>query len=70
VNKLLPSPWFEAERAWRLKRAGISLESAAELWLRARPLVGERLEAEARLLKNLVQSPPPANLGPLWDSSV
>jgi hypothetical protein len=62
VNRLLPSPWFEAERAWRFKRAGLSLESAAELWFRARPLVRERLESEAQSLKNLVQSPPPAHL--------
>jgi hypothetical protein len=58
ANKLLPSPWFEAERAWRFERAGLSLESATELWFRARPLVRKRLEAQARALRELVDSRP------------
>ena len=68
VNELLPSPWFEAERAWRFKRAGLSLESARDLWIRARPLVQERLEEEARALKHLVQSPVPAGSVPRQES--
>jgi hypothetical protein len=64
VNELLPSPWFEAERAWRFRRAGLSFESATELWSRARPLVKERLEEEARALKNLVQSSLPVSTVP------
>jgi hypothetical protein len=56
VNKPLSSPWFNAERLWRFRRTGLSLESAEELWSRARPLVRERLETEALALKNLVES--------------
>lgn len=55
VNKLLPSPWFDAERAWRFRRAGLSLESAQELWSLARPLVSERLGADALSLKRLIE---------------
>lgn len=57
VNHLLPSPWFEAEREWRLRRAGLSWESATELWERARPTVQQRLEGEARELEKIVESP-------------
>ena len=56
VNALLRSPWFEAERSWRLQRAGLSWESAQELWDRAMPRVRERLESEAQLLKDMVES--------------
>jgi hypothetical protein len=51
VNRLLPSPWWDAERMWRLRRAGLSLDAAEELWSRARPLVRQRLEHEAASLE-------------------
>lgn len=56
VNSLCSSPWFDAERNWRLRRAGLSVESAEELWEHARPLVRQRLEAEAGALKNIVEA--------------
>jgi hypothetical protein len=56
TNKLLPSPWWEAERMWRLGRAGLSLDAAEDLWSRARPLVRERLEREAASLKQFVET--------------
>jgi len=55
VNKLLPSPWFDAERTWRFRRAGLSVELAEELWSRARPIVSQRLETEATALKQFVE---------------
>jgi hypothetical protein len=58
VNKLAPSPWFEAERSWRLGRVGMSWDSASELWARARPLIRARLEEQALALKVLVESSP------------
>ena len=58
VNSLLSSPWWDAERTWRLRRAGLSLESTEELWDRARFLVRQRLEAEAASLKKLVDAVP------------
>ena len=58
VNELLPSPWFEAERAWRLHRAGLSLSEAQELWEKAGPLVASELQPHSDQLKELVESTP------------
>lgn len=55
VNRLLFSPWFDAEKAWRLRRAGLSLESAEQLWSRARPLMQQRVEGAAMSLKEFVE---------------
>jgi hypothetical protein len=54
VNGLLPSPWWNAERTWRLGRAGLSWDAAEDLWARARPLIRQHLEAEATALKQFV----------------
>lgn len=56
VNKLLASPWFDSERIWRFKRAGLSPESAEALWANAGPLVRDQLESKALSLRNLVES--------------
>lgn len=58
VNRLLSSPWWDAERTWRLRRAGLSWDTAEELWSRARPLMQQRLEAEAAALKKFVDAVP------------
>lgn len=55
VDRLLPSPWWDAEKTWRLRRAGLTLEAAEELWSRARPRVSERLETGAAALKEFVE---------------
>jgi hypothetical protein len=57
VNRLLPSPWFEAEREWRLRRAGLSGEAAKELWERARVPLQQRLEADVGELEKILESP-------------
>jgi hypothetical protein len=64
VNQLLPSPWWNAERTWRLRRAGLSLNTAEELWSRVQPLVRQRLERGAASLKKFVETPPPESLDP------
>ena len=64
VNKLLPSPWFEAEKVWRLRRAGLTVESAEGLWSSARPLIRERLGGEAAVLEQLVNAGPAAPHAP------
>lgn len=56
VNELLPSPWFVAERTWRLARASITYEGAEELWLRGSKLVKARLAEEAETLKAMIES--------------
>ncbi|MGH9714007.1 MAG: hypothetical protein ACRD5M_11990 [Candidatus Acidiferrales bacterium] len=58
VNQLLPSLWWDAEKMWRLRRAGLSVNEAEDLWSRARPLVRERLEEGAASLKKLVEEAP------------
>lgn len=56
VKRLLPSPWWDAERTWRLRRAGLSCDAASELWSNARPLVRRRLEVGAASLKEFVEA--------------
>ncbi|HAN93278.1 MAG TPA: hypothetical protein DCQ33_14535 [Nitrospira sp.] len=54
VNSLLPSPWWEAEKAWRLHRAGLTCQSADELWARARDLIRVRLTSQAFSLEESI----------------
>lgn len=56
VNRLLSSPWWEAEKIWRLRRAGLSPSGAEEIWAHARPLVRQRLDREATSLKAFVET--------------
>ena len=58
MNRLLSSPWWDAERSWRLSRAGLSWDGAEDLWSRARPLMHQYLEAEAAALKKFVDAVP------------
>jgi len=58
VNRLLPSPWWEAERAWRLGRAGLSWDTAQDLGSRAQPIIRQRLEGESLALKKFVDPVP------------
>ncbi|MGA8012762.1 MAG: hypothetical protein WB949_10075 [Candidatus Acidiferrales bacterium] len=55
VNQLAPSPWWDAEKKWRLQRAGLTIREAEDLWLHAGPLVACRLDREADSLQRLVQ---------------
>lgn len=64
VNRLLPSVWWEAEKNWRLRRAGLTANAARDLWLRARPLIQQRLEGKAASLKDFVETPQPQR--PFW----
>jgi hypothetical protein len=70
VNHLSPSVWWEAERTWRLRRSGLSLNAAEDLWSYARPLVRLRLEGEASYLKKFVETIPSPRLFPAREKSV
>lgn len=71
VNRLLPSPWWDAEKTWRLRRAGLSSDAAEELWSRARPLVSRRLESKAASLKEFVEVAPPSDaVRSLWSPRI
>jgi hypothetical protein len=68
VNRLLRSPWWEAEKEWRLRRAGLSLNATEELWSRARPVVRQYLADEAAILKRLIETNPAPYLFPAEDT--
>ncbi|MGA7160959.1 MAG: hypothetical protein WBZ48_08145 [Bacteroidota bacterium] len=55
VNYLVPSPWWEAEKAWRFRRAGISVEFAEGLWARVSPFVRDHLKDESAMLQKLIE---------------
>lgn len=54
VNALTASPWFEAERKWRLRKAGLTVEAAKELWDRVRPILQAELSAAAEDLRERI----------------
>ena len=56
VNRLLPSPWWEAEKTWRLRRAGLTVASAQTLWSRASGLIRDHLSSEAAALQALIDN--------------
>jgi len=69
VNRLVPSPWWNAERTWRLRRAGLSSDTAEALWSSARPLVRQRLEDKAASLRDFVETVPSSHSTPnLWST--
>jgi len=55
VNSLLASPWWVAERTWRLRRAGLNAESGLALWTRVRGTLAERLRVDAENLRATVE---------------
>jgi hypothetical protein len=55
VNRLLESPWWNAERTWRLQRAGLSVDAAENLWASARSRIRERLLEQSAALKSFVE---------------
>lgn len=50
TNHLRPSPWWKAERDWRLGKVGVDKDKASEIWGEAQPVMKELLsEREAEL---------------------
>ena len=60
VNALLHSPWWIAERTWRLRQAGLSPESGLGLWEHVRSDFAARLAREAEQLHQDIESPTPS----------
>ena len=56
VNALGESPWWKAERAWRLTRAGLTAEAAEQLWEGLHAVIAERLRPEAEELRSVVET--------------
>lgn len=55
VNALEPSAWFEVERSWRLRKAGLNMQTAMELWGHLRPMISAELSATAESLRSQVE---------------
>ncbi len=55
TNALAKSPWWEAERRWRLNKAGLSLDSASELWSQVRPILRRLIADEEADLQQVVE---------------
>jgi hypothetical protein len=68
VNKQSKSPWFNAEKVWRLRKVGLSVSAAEKLWEKVSPLLQIYLEADAIALKTIIEIVPPPNLIPSQQS--
>lgn len=55
VNSLAASRWWNAERDWRLRRAGLNAASATDIWNRVRARLADRLEADAAELAQALE---------------
>ena len=55
VNSLFESPWWHAEKKWRLRREGLSLEVAAALWEKMQPILIDRLDSDANELRSRIE---------------
>jgi len=55
TNALAKSPWWEAERKWRLNKAGLSLDTASEVWAQARPILRRLISREEADLQEVVE---------------
>lgn len=52
VDDLAPSPWWEREIEWKLKKVGLSRSQAEKMWKKARPEFILALEEETELLES------------------
>lgn len=68
VNRLLPSPWFEAEKIWRLRKADLTPENADDLWLMAAPLMNHYLTEHALKLRDNIGLDANAHSPPIQSS--
>lgn len=55
VSALEPSAWFEVERSWRLRKVGLNMQTALELWGRLCPIISAELSAKAESLRSQVE---------------
>jgi hypothetical protein len=64
TNRIAPSPWWDMEKAWRLQKAGLTIQGAEALWLSVRGPLEDELRPKVEELKSLVNigSQPQAEL--------
>lgn len=53
TNECIDSPWWSAERRWRLGKAGLTVERARVLWEKVQPYIKEVLAEQAERLRTL-----------------
>ena len=51
VDNLAPSPWWDREVEWRLRKIGLSFDEARLMWKKARPVFIESLRNESERLE-------------------
>lgn len=56
TNAIAESPWWEAERAWRLNKVGLTLASASGVWERVRPILRRLILAEEISLREAIET--------------
>jgi hypothetical protein len=63
LNQVVSSGWWESDVNWRLKLAGLNLESSMEIWQKAKPIFLEVASEEIEKLQQHVDSlrPPEKN---------
>jgi hypothetical protein len=59
ANALMRSPWWNAERTWRLRQAGLSVEAALDLWRSLRSDFEQRLARAAEQLRLDIEASSP-----------
>jgi hypothetical protein len=59
TNSLAPSPWWEAERRWRLKQQGMTESAAQQIWNAAASKVTLAVARDAELLRRSVEEGTP-----------
>lgn len=63
-NKLIPSPWWDRERRWRLHKLGLSDDEAIRQWQILQPVIRESLRTQAddlaRRIAEIQPSPLPS----------
>ncbi len=55
VNDLYTSVWFDCERNWRLRKAGMTETEAEKLWINIRSMICQELEEDAEKLRAQVE---------------
>lgn len=55
VNELGMSPWWEVEKLWRLRKAGLSIDEAETIWDQAREHMRHLLRQDGEMLKTTVE---------------
>lgn len=56
LSALAPSPWWEAEKAWRLKKVGLSQQSAIDMWEKVAPVLKNELARDSKELEQIIKA--------------